>query len=180
MFHVLASARAASSCCLRIAACRAAWRLMPRARPIWAQLAPSARARINHETRSGVECLSGVSQSLQMLHGSLRSTTDRLDRADGPTDPPPGGGACLGAHDNTSCHRIPLFRGLAGKHAFTRLNSNPNSANKQLADASAGGVLGASSGTAPLISSLYPGNGSTRGCPQPKRMTPATLQRPGV
>ena len=33
-----------SSCCLRIAACRAAWRLMPRALPIWAQLAPSARA----------------------------------------------------------------------------------------------------------------------------------------
>ena len=74
---------------------------------------------VDHASRCGVQGLSGVSQALEVLHGSLRTSAGGLQGADGLSDPPAGVGACLGAHVNGSCHRCGPFREAFGKQGFT-------------------------------------------------------------
>lgn len=108
---------------------------------------------VDHRSCREVEGLSGVSQGLEVLHGPLGAALDGVERPSGPTSPPPGGGACLGAHDNASCHRIGGYREGARKPVFTHRNSTGIGANWLLARNSVEGVLGASAGPVLLISS---------------------------
>ena len=108
---------------------------------------------VDHETRSGVEGFSGVSQSLEVLHRALWAALHGVEGTGGPAGPPPGDRACLGAHDNASCHR---FRAAGeGRRQLTLTNSNSHgiSACNLLAPNLAGGGVGASSGAGFLISS---------------------------
>ena len=103
---------------------------------------------VDHKSRCGVEGLSGVSQGLEVFHRSLRAAGDRVERRQGPTDPPSRCGACLGAHSNRSCHRSGEFDPASRQHQLT----NANVANSELATNCRGSRRRASGGR-PLISS---------------------------
>lgn len=116
---------------------------------------------VDHESRCGVEGLSGVSQGLEVLNGSLWAAGDRMQRCQGPADPPSGCGACLGAHSNRSCHRSGEFDPGSGQHQLT----NANAANSELA-ANCWGSRRRALGGRPLISSCISRQG-----PQPGPLT---------
>lgn len=108
---------------------------------------------IDHEVRGDVEALSGVSQPLEVLQRLLRAALDAVEALGCPADPPPGCGACLGAHVNGSCHRLRGFGQSSRQPLLTTPNSPRITANWQLAPELFGGVLGVPSEAASLISS---------------------------
>ena len=103
---------------------------------------------VDHESRCGVEGLSGVSQGLEVLDGSLCAPGDRVEHCQRPADPPSRCAACLGAHSNRSCHRSCEFDPAPRQHQLT----NANAANSELAPNYWGSRRRASGGC-PLISS---------------------------
>jgi hypothetical protein len=108
---------------------------------------------VDHQSCGLVEGFSGVSQALEVVHGSLRSSAGGIEGADGLSDPPAGVGACLGAHVNGSCHRWGPLRESFGKQGFTPQECTGITANWQLATELSGGGVGAPPRDAPLISS---------------------------
>lgn len=84
---------------------------------------------VDHQIRGVVEGFSGVSQPLEVLHGSLSASADRVQGGDAPTYPPACVGPGFGAHGGSVNRYFARSTMVDPGRTEMLVSDQPNSAN---------------------------------------------------
>lgn len=90
---------------------------------------PLGAGCVRHQIRGSIQRVAGVSQSREVLYGSLRSAPGGVEGGHGPADPPTRVGAGLGAHRRSVNRYCRPSRMLDNHQPETSVHTERNSAN---------------------------------------------------